>query len=77
MEQMPPGWFSLWKEEHDKKIDRILSHVEDQTTINREVEGRLAVVEAAPAARATVISAAITAAGVFLAAIIAWLRGGQ
>jgi hypothetical protein len=60
--------FNLWREEHDKKTDLILAHVEQQTELNLATQGRLTTIEtqqkeasAAFATRTTWISSVIAA----------------
>lgn len=82
---MPPeylttGEFTRWTEHFDKKIDRVLDHIEAQTATNLTTATELAALKvkqdedaAGVGRRTTIISSAVSA---FVGGLVGWLTGG-
>ena len=71
--------FDLWREHHDRKVDRILDHLEAQGTITLDVEGRLSTVEVNQEHSASGLAKRTTYISSIVAAIVggaaAWFAG--
>lgn len=82
MEPLSQQTFDLWREGHDRNMDRILDYVEQQTALNLQFTADITAVKAAQAEcsagnskRSAIISAAVTATLAGLAEAFKAFRG--
>ena len=77
MEPLTHREFDLWRDGHDRKIDRLVHHIDMQEALNLRVESRVSVLEAGESKNkritiGTVVTVVTTA---IIAALSAWGDG--